>query len=78
MLPIQAPSQRPISPHPLFNLSFRIFFSGAAVFACVTMLAWGWILIGKVNFDAMTINPFYWHAHEMFYGYALAVIVVFC
>lgn len=77
MLKIQPATKRPTSPHPIFNLGFRVFFSGAAVFSIVTMLLWMLIYLGKTNINVMTINPFYWHAHEMLYGYAMAVVAGF-
>lgn len=64
------------SPHPVLNLGFRIFFISAAAFAVVSMLAWHLLLIGKVSL-VQPLNPIYWHAHEMIFGYACAVIAGF-
>lgn len=77
MLQIQSPSQRPTSPHPILNLAFRIFFSAGAVFAVITMLLWAFVFMGKTDIDAMTINPLYWHGHEMLFGYTMAIIAGF-
>ncbi len=65
------------SPHPILNLSFRIFFSGAAVFAVVMMILWAFVFTGHTDIEAQTLNPLYWHGHEMIYGYALAVVAGF-
>lgn len=74
---IKLPSKPPSSPHPILNLSFRIFFSAAALFAVVTMLLWAFVFTGHTDIDAQVLNPLYWHGHEMIYGYALAVIAGF-
>lgn len=76
LMNIQNTAKRPMSPHPILNLSFRIFFVGSAVFSVLTMLLWLVILQGFASFKA-PMNPFYWHGHEMVFGYALAVIAGF-
>lgn len=77
MQPIALPSKPPSAPHPILNLSFRIFFSAAALFAIITMLLWVFVFTGHTDIDAQTLNPLYWHGHEMIYGYALAVVAGF-
>lgn len=77
MLKIQPPSPRPYSPHPVLNLSFRIFFCSGAIFAIIIMAIWMLVFLGKTEINAGLINPFYWHAHEMLYGYAMAIIAGF-
>lgn len=77
MQSIKLPSKPPSSPHPILNLSFRIFFSAAALFAVATMLLWAFVFTGHTNIDAQVLNPLYWHGHEMIYGYALAVVAGF-
>ena len=75
---------RPGSPHlpvlpghwPLFRLGFRPFYGGAAVFAVLAIPYWvaGWL--GWVGLPS-TMPPLLWHAHEMLFGFAVAVIVGF-
>lgn len=79
MQQIRLPNKPPYSPHPVLNLGFRIFFLGAAVFAILTMLKWAYITFAtRFAFDGTNqMMPFYWHGHEMLYGYALAVIAGF-
>ena len=79
MQQIKLPNKPPYSPHPVLNLGFRIFFLGAAVFAILTMLKWAYITFAtRFEFDGThQMMPFYWHGHEMLYGYALAVIAGF-
>lgn len=76
LMNIQNTAKRPTSPHPVLNLGFRIFFIGAAIFAPIAMLLWMLILQGYAPFKG-AISPFYWHGHEMVFGYALAVIAGF-
>ena len=61
----------------LFNLGFRPFFLGAGVFA-VLSIAW-WISIYTFHgiVQISHISPSQWHAHEMLYGYGLAVVAGF-
>jgi len=61
----------------LFRLGFRPFFIAAALFAILGMLVWMAELIFYVRLLPNTVLPIYWHAHEMIYGYALAVIAGF-
>lgn len=77
MQSINLPSKAPHSPHPILNLSFRLFFSAAAVFAIVMMVLWSFVFTGHTDIDAQVLNPLYWHGHEMIYGYALAVVAGF-
>ncbi len=68
----------PQSTHPaLFNLGFRPFFSGASIFAAITMAYWLNIYLGGRPLNIVGLSPFQWHAHEMIYGYSLAVIAGF-
>ena len=53
---------------------FRPFFLGAAVLAMVSMAAWLAIYLFDRRYDATGMSPFLWHAHEMLFGYAMAVI----
>ncbi len=65
----------------LFNLGFRPFFLGGAVFALVSIFAW----LGLINHwfadqQAMTstvVSLSQLHAHEMLYGYTMAIIAGF-
>lgn len=77
MLQIHPPGKKPYSPHPILNMGFRIFFASAGVFAIITMLLWIFVFTGKLSLGGVVFQPFYWHAHEMFYGYTLAIIAGF-
>jgi uncharacterized protein involved in response to NO len=62
---------------PLFNLGFRPFFFGASLFAVASVAAWTAIYQFGWSLDLAGITPYQWHAHEMVYGYGLAVIAGF-
>ena len=59
----------------LWNLGFRPFYLGASIFASLSILLWiaeyAGLLPGGYLRDPV------WHAHEMLFGYTIAVIVGF-
>jgi uncharacterized protein involved in response to NO len=61
----------------VFRLGFRPFFLAAASMAVISMVIWMAELIFHVRLLPGTVPPIYWHAHEMIYGYTLAVIAGF-
>lgn len=79
MQPINLQSKMPTSPHPVLNLGFRLFFLLAGCLAILTMLKWSHITFAThFAFVAeQDMIPFFWHGHEMVYGYSLAVIAGF-
>ena len=62
---------------PLFNLAFRPFFLGAGIFSIISMFLWSMIYLFQVSPPIYLISDSQWHAHEMVYGYAIAVIAGF-
>ena len=63
--------------HPLWEKGFRPFFSGAALLALVSVPLWLAFYLhgGLLKFN--TLSPVHWHAHEMVFGYVLAVVAGF-
>jgi uncharacterized protein involved in response to NO len=61
---------------PLLRLGFRPFYLGAAAFAAIAVPLWVAIVLGQIALP-MTMPPLLWHAHEMLFGFAAAVIVGF-
>ncbi|MGB6910388.1 MAG: NnrS family protein, partial [Methyloceanibacter sp.] len=61
---------------PLFSCGFRPFFLGGAVWALLSITLWLGSLAGlwqlAPNYGALA-----WHAHEMLFGYASAVVAGF-
>lgn len=73
----RAPSaQFPLPGWPLFRLGFRPFYLCAAGFAVIAVPYWVAGLLGWVDLP-QTMPPLLWHAHEMLFGFAVAVIVGF-
>jgi uncharacterized protein involved in response to NO len=61
----------------LFNLGFRPFFLGASIFAVISMAAWMLVYFSYVSISVENISISQWHAHEMLYGYGMAVVAGF-
>lgn len=59
----------------LWNLGFRPFYLLASSFAALSILLWICQYTGHL--PAMYVHTPSWHAHEMLYGYTLAVVAGF-
>ncbi|WP_126456676.1 NnrS family protein [Sulfuriflexus mobilis] len=60
------------------HLGFRPFFLLASILAVVSIGGWLWILTYQGHLPAsLNLSPVSWHAHEMLYGYVVAVIAGF-
>ena len=68
--------QRP-SGLALLNLGFRPFFLCAGIYACLSVAIWFFIYARGLRLPLGDLPVFFWHAHEMVYGYSLAVIAGF-
>ncbi|MBS1960861.1 MAG: NnrS family protein [Bdellovibrionales bacterium] len=60
----------------LWGLAFRPFFLGASVFAVLAIGLWLGVLFGAFP-PVGYLAPAVWHAHEMVYGFAVAVVAGF-
>lgn len=60
----------------LWNLGFRPFFLLAGIFSATSILAWVSQWSGFAGSYRYLAGPL-WHAHEMIFGYAFAVVVGF-
>ncbi|NOU24427.1 MAG: NnrS family protein [Methylotenera sp.] len=71
------PSQKSTQKFALFNLGFRPFFLGASIFAIFSIFAWmlAYFSFSKVIVTNISLSQ--WHAHEMLYGYGMAVVAGF-
>lgn len=56
---------------------FRPFFLGASVFAVLSMANWMAVYLFHYPLELQGVSLFQWHAHEMVFGYAVAVIAGF-
>ena len=62
---------------PILRLGFRPFFLAAGVFSILAMAIWMANYIFSVEFAFSGIPPSLWHAHEMMFGYVMAVVAGF-
>jgi uncharacterized protein involved in response to NO len=62
--------------NPWLRLAFRPFYLGAALLAALIVPLWVAVFLGAVSWQP-TPPPLLWHAHEMLFGFAIAVIVGF-
>ncbi len=79
VLPIASAAVAPASaPSGLavLRLGFRPFYLGAAVFGVLAVPLWLALFLGQVSLN-LAVAPLLWHAHEMLFGFAVAVIVGF-
>jgi len=72
---VKAAAQLPLGL-PLLRLGFRPLYVGGALLAALIVPLWVAMFLGQVN---LTPNapPLLWHAHEMLFGFAAAIIVGF-
>ena len=61
----------------LLNLGFRPFFLLAGLYALLAVVAWAGVYTLGWQWPYTEMSALTWHAHEMIYGYALAVIAGF-
>lgn len=77
LIPIKQTSQASANQLALFNLGFRPFFLGASVFAVVSIVAWMLVYFAQNTVSMTNVTTSQWHAHEMLYGYGMAVVAGF-
>lgn len=61
----------------LFQLGFRPFFAAAALFGVTAIGLWMLEYVFGFNINPPSLPPTLWHAHEMIFGYTLAVVAGF-
>ncbi len=66
-----------VNTFALFRLGFRPFFLAAGLFSIVAMGIWMVEIVAAIQIIPSTTPPMFWHAHEMIYGYTLAVLAGF-
>ncbi len=66
-------------PHKtaFLQLGFRPFFTASLCFAVISVLAWMLIYINGWSLPATKYPTMLWHAHEMVFGYSIAVVAGF-
>ncbi len=66
-----------VSRFALWQTGFRPFFLGAALWSAVSMLLWFGVISLNWQFSFNGLSPVSWHAHEMVFGFSVAVIAGF-
>ena len=61
---------------PVLRLGFRPFYIGGALLAALIVPLWVAMFLGQLQL-ATKVPPLLWHAHEMLFGFAMAIIVGF-
>jgi len=61
---------------PFLRLGFRPFYVGGALIAALIVPLWVAMFLGQIQL-APAVPPLLWHAHEMLFGFAMAIIVGF-
>ncbi|BDU40330.1 asparagine synthetase (glutamine-hydrolyzing) [Vibrio nigripulchritudo ATCC 27043] len=61
---------------PLLRLGFRPFFLAGALYAIVAVLVWVYAF-QKGQPAALSVPALWWHVHEMFFGFAMAIVAGF-
>ena len=56
------------------HLGFRPYFLAAGGYAAVSMAIWAYAYSSRIQVLPSQIPAIAWHAHEMIYGYTMAVI----
>jgi uncharacterized protein involved in response to NO len=77
LIQINKPNPESAKKLALFNLGFRPFFLGASIFAVISMTTWMLVYFSYVSISVENISISQWHAHEMLYGYGMAVVAGF-
>lgn len=62
---------------PVLDRGFRPFFLLGAVYSAVSILIWAAAYSGYIVAPVVFGDPVSWHAHEMVYGFALAIVAGF-
>ncbi|QYY27999.1 NnrS family protein [Cupriavidus pinatubonensis] len=82
ILPARGPHKSPETGPPprgfaLFALGFRPFYLGGAIFAAIAVAVWAAVFGGVLAAPSAALPPMLWHAHEMVFGFAAAIVVGF-
>jgi uncharacterized protein involved in response to NO len=68
---------RSVFDHPVLGYGFRPFFLLGALYSIISLLVWGGFYAGYVTPPIFMTGPVSWHAHEMIFGYTLAIVAGF-
>jgi uncharacterized protein involved in response to NO len=60
--------------HPFWERGFRPFFFAGGAYAVASILLWVLSYNGQITPPAFLQDPMSWHAHEMIFGFAVAIV----
>lgn len=63
--------------HPFWGRGFRPFFLMGAIYAVASILFWTSVYSGHASFPDLFSDPVVWHAHEIIYGFTVAIVAGF-
>ncbi len=63
--------------HPFLGRGFRPFFFLAGLYSVINLLIWSGFYAGMITPPEVFLDAVSWHAHEMIYGFSIAVIAGF-
>lgn len=66
-----------IFSRPFFGRGFRPFFFLGALYSVLSLALWGGFYAGYVVPPYFLLDAVSWHAHEMIYGFAMAIVAGF-
>lgn len=66
-----------ILEHPVLGRGFRPFFLLGAAYSVLMLLIWSAYYAGVIEPPAHILDSLSWHAHEMIYGYTIAIVAGF-
>lgn len=61
---------------PLLRLGFRPFFLFGSLYALLIVPIWVWMFQSGETLS-LQVPPLWWHAHEMLFGFAMAIVAGF-
>ncbi|KXF82004.1 NnrS family protein [Enterovibrio coralii] len=62
---------------PILRLGFRPLFLLASIYAVVSIALWSWMFTRGQSGLPLQVPAMWWHAHEMLFGVAMAVVAGF-
>ncbi|MGB3215319.1 MAG: NnrS family protein [Alphaproteobacteria bacterium] len=62
---------------PFWGRGFRPFFLMGALYGALTIAVWGGFYAGYVALPLVFLDAISWHAHEMIYGFSMAIVAGF-
>lgn len=70
-------SSHSVLTHPFLRNGFRPFFLLGALYSVTNLLIWGGFFAGHRPPPTFMLDPIQWHAHEMVFGFTIAIVAGF-